>query len=157
MLIFSQYLLTFGQHSLTWNCIHATKVTSITYLIYSEIKFICVAWIQFQANECWPKVNKCWHKINICCKLTKRIYSWLLGHIQMFFKCKTFVNIAEMLFTATFSKENIGKNGQKNEKCQNFRIFFVNSQDMMTWVSLDENMFPRSVLNTLSYSQTYYP
>ena len=38
----------------------------------------------------------------------------------MFFKFKTFVNIAELLFTAIFSKENIGKNGQKNEKCQNF-------------------------------------
>ena len=76
----------------------------------------------------------------------------------MFFKCKTFVNIAELLFTAIFSKENICKNGQKIEKCQNFKKkFFVNSQDMMTWVSLDENMSPRSVLNTLSYSQTYYP
>ena len=83
--------------------------------------FICVAWIQFQANECWPKVNKCWPKISICCKLTKRIYSWLFGNIQMFFKCKTFVNIAELLFTAIFSKENICKNGQKIEKCQNFK------------------------------------
>ena len=39
----------------------------------------------------------------------------------MFFKCKTFVNIAEPLFTAIFSKENICKNGQKIEKCQNFK------------------------------------
>ena len=43
----------------------------------------------------------------------------------MFFKRKLFVNIAETLFTAIFSKENIRKNGQKNEKCQNFeKIFF---------------------------------
>ena len=39
----------------------------------------------------------------------------------MFFICKTFVNIAELLFTAIFSKENICKNGQKNEKCQKFK------------------------------------
>ena len=75
----------------------------------------------------------------------------------MFFKRKLFVNIAETLFTAIFSKENIRKNGQKNEKCQNFeKKFSVNSKDMMTWVCLDENMSLRSVLNTLSYSQTYY-
>ena len=42
----------------------------------------------------------------------------------MFFKCKTFVNIAELLFTAIFSKENIGKNAQKSDKCQNFRKLF---------------------------------
>ena len=42
----------------------------------------------------------------------------------MFFKRKIFVNIAETLFTAIFSKENIGKNGQKSEKCQNFRKHF---------------------------------
>ena len=36
-------------------------------------------------------------------------------------------------FTAIFSKENIRKNGQKNEKCQNFeKNFSVNSKDMMT-------------------------
>ena len=52
----------------------------------------------------------------------------------MFFKRKLFVNIAETLFTAIFSKENIRKNGQKNEKCQNFekKNFSVNSKDMMT-------------------------
>ena len=27
-------------------------------------------------------------------------------------------------FTAIFSKENIRKNGQKNEKCQNFKNLF---------------------------------
>ena len=42
----------------------------------------------------------------------------------MFFKCKTFVNIAELLFTDIFSKENICKNGQKIEKCQNFNKNF---------------------------------
>ena len=42
----------------------------------------------------------------------------------MFLKCKTFANIAEMLFTAIFSKENICKNGQKHEKCQNFKKTF---------------------------------
>ena len=35
-----------------------------------------------------------------------------------------FVNIAELLFTAIFSKENICKNGPKNEKCQNFNKNF---------------------------------
>ena len=35
-----------------------------------------------------------------------------------------FVSIAETLFTAMFSKENIRKNGQKNEKCQNFEKKF---------------------------------
>ena len=50
----------------------------------------------------------------------------------MFFKRKLFVNIAETLFTAIFSKENIRKNGQKNEKCQNFeKNFPVNSKDVM--------------------------
>ena len=39
----------------------------------------------------------------------------------MFFKRKLFVNIAETLFTAIFNKENIRKNRQKNEKCQNFK------------------------------------
>ena len=70
----------------------------------------------------------------------------------MFLKCKTFVNIAELLFIAIFSKENICKNGQKSENCQIFnrKKIFGNSQDMMTWVSLDENISPRSVLNTLS-------
>ena len=43
----------------------------------------------------------------------RRIYSWLFGNIRMFFKCKMFEKIAELLFTAIFSKENIGKNGQK--------------------------------------------
>ena len=57
----------------------------------------------------------------MCCKLRKRIYYWLFGKTQMFFKCKTFVNITELLFTAIFSKENICKNGQKIEKCQNFK------------------------------------
>ena len=47
--------------------------------------------------------------------MTKRIYSWLFGNTEMFFKCKTFVNIAELLFTAIFSKENICKNGQKSK------------------------------------------
>ena len=42
----------------------------------------------------------------------------------MFFKRKLFVNIAETLFTAIFSKENIRKNGQKIEKCQNFNKNF---------------------------------
>ena len=41
MLIFGQHLLTFGQHSLAWNSI----VTSITYLIYSEIMYLFVVWI----------------------------------------------------------------------------------------------------------------
>ena len=51
----------------------------------------------------------------------------------MFFKRKLFVNIAETLFTAIFSKENTCKNGPKNEKCQNFeKNFSVNSKDMMT-------------------------
>ena len=56
-----QHMLIFCQHLLTWNYRKDSeyqKVTSITYLIYSEIMFICVAWIQFQDNECWPKVNK---------------------------------------------------------------------------------------------------
>ena len=36
-------------------------------------------------------------------------------------------------FTAIFSKENIRKNGQKNEKCQNFKNFVpVNSRNVMT-------------------------
>ena len=48
----------------------------------------------------------------------------MFDNIQMFFKCKTFVNIAKLLFTAIFSKENIGKNGQKSEKCQNFKKNF---------------------------------
>ena len=43
----------------------------------------------------------------------------------MFFKHKLFVNIAETLFTAIFSKENIRKNGQKNEKRQNFEKTFL--------------------------------
>ena len=60
-------------------------------------------------------------KTNVCWKLTKRIYSWLFGNTQMFFKCKTFVNIAELLFTAIFSKENIGKNGQKKWKMSKFQ------------------------------------
>ena len=52
---------------------------------------------------------------------------------KLFFKRKIFVNIAETLFTAIFSKENIRKNGQKNEKCQNFeKNFPVNLKDMMT-------------------------
>ena len=60
-------------------------------------------------------------------------------------------------FTDIFSKENIRKNGQKNEKCQNFKkISCVNWRDVMTWICLDENMSPRSVLKTLSWSQTYY-
>ena len=68
-----------------------------------------------------------------------------------------FVIIPETLFTAIFSKENIRKNGQKNEKCQNFeKNFSVNSKDVMTWVCLDENMSPRRVLNTLSCSQIHY-
>ena len=42
-------------------------------------------------------------------------------------------------------------------KCHNFeKIFPANSQDVMTWVSLDEIMSPWSVLNSLSHSQTYY-
>ena len=32
-----------------------------------------------------------------------------------------FVHIAELSFTAIFSDENIGKNGQKSQKCQDFR------------------------------------
>ena len=37
-------------------------------------------------------------------------------------------------FTAIFNKENIRKNRQKNEKCQNFKKkkFSVNSRDVMT-------------------------
>ena len=42
----------------------------------------------------------------------------------MFFNCKTFANIAELLLTAIFSKENARKNGPKNEKCQNFEKKF---------------------------------
>ena len=52
----------------------------------------------------------------------------------MFVKCETFVNIAELLFTDIFNKENICKNGQK--KFKNVKIStkknFINSQDMMT-------------------------
>ena len=67
----------------------------------------------------------------------------LFDSIQMFFKRKLFVNIAETLFTAIFSKENIRKNGQKKWKMSKLRNFFsVNSKDVMTWVCLDENMSP---------------
>ena len=38
-------------------------------------------------------------------------YFLLFDTIQMFFKRKIFVNIAETLFTAIFSEENIRKNG----------------------------------------------
>ena len=73
------------------------------------------------------------------------------------FNRKPFVRIAETLFTAIFSKENIRKNGKKTKNVKTSKKnFSVNSKDMMTWVCLDENMSPRSVLNTLSYSQTYY-
>ena len=43
---------------------------------------------------------------------------------------KLFVNIAETLFTAIFSKENIRKNGQKNEKYQNFEKNFPSIQEI---------------------------
>ena len=51
----------------------------------------------------------------------------------MFFECKMFVNIAELLFTAIFSKENICKNGQKIEKCQNFKNKIFSSIHKIWW------------------------
>ena len=72
----------------------------------------------------------------------------------MFFKCKTFVNIAELLFTAIFSKENICKNGQKIEKCQNFKknIFrqFTRYDDMSKfgWKHVHPKCFEHLIILT---------
>ena len=87
----------------------------------------------FKSTNVDQKSTNVGQKISICCKLTKRIYSWLFGKTQMFFKCKTFVNIAELLFTAIFSKENICKNGQKIEKCQNFKKKTFSSIHKIWW------------------------
>ena len=49
------------------------------------------------------------------------------------FQMQTFVNMAKLLFTAIFSKENIGKNGQKSEKCQNFKKKTFSSIHKIWW------------------------
>ena len=61
-------------------------------------------------------------------------------YLQLFLVTKIYVE--------TVKKMKNVKTAQKN--------FSVNSKDVMTWVCLDENMSPRSVLKTLSCSQTHY-
>ena len=65
-----------------------------------------------------------------------------------------FVIIPETLFTAIFSKENIRKNGQKNEKCQNFekKIFrqFKRYDDMSMsgWKHVPQKCFEHLIILT---------
>ena len=78
-------------------------------------------------------VSKCFSNVNYLLISQKR-------YLQLFLVRKIYVKMVQKTKNVKTSKKN----------------FSVNSKDMMTWVCLDENMSPRSVLNTLSYSQTHY-
>ena len=98
--------------------------------------------------------------------LTKIQQMLIVEEIHIFYclivsKCSSNVNyllISQKRYLQLFLVRKIYvKMVKKTKNVKTSKIFFsVNSKDMMTWVCLDENMSPRSVLKTLSCSQTYY-
>ena len=105
-------------------------------------------------NKCWPKFFHDKKALIFPYTTLTSNFSYLLWLRKYFVLKINHTKVRFFKFTAIFSKENIRKNGQKNEKCQNFKnIFFrqfkrCDDMSMFGWKHVPQKCFEHLIILT---------